>query len=75
MPQEIVGNHPGGLIEIDRVQLERLRGMSYGEAMATARTFEDLKRIGAAHGYKPGWPFRAAPELGIPIPAPATAVR
>ena len=42
--------------------------MPYAQVLASARTFDDLKRIAAARGYADGWVYRAAKELGIAIP-------
>jgi hypothetical protein len=64
---EIAGVDPGELVEIDEPALARLRGLPYATAVAIAESFEDLKLIGRARGYKLGWAFKVAPELGIPI--------
>jgi superfamily II DNA or RNA helicase len=62
---EIAGVDPGELV--DEQGIARLRGMSYAKAVATAESFEHLKLIGRARGYKRGWAFKVAPELGIAI--------
>ncbi len=65
---EITGTDPGELVKIGPRQLARLRCMAYGEVLSTAKTFDALRLIGIVRGYKPGWPYKFAPELGIPIP-------
>jgi superfamily II DNA or RNA helicase len=66
--REIQGIAPGAITEIDYEQVMRLREMPYRQAIATARTFDDLKVIALARCYADGWVYRAAKELGIPIP-------
>jgi hypothetical protein len=64
---EIAGIDPGELVEIDEREIARLRGLPYAKAVAMADSFEDLKLIGLARGYKAGWAYKVAPELGIAI--------
>ena len=45
-------------------------GLLRREAVAGARTLQDLTTIAAARGYKRGWIYKAAPELGIPTVRP-----
>ena len=67
-PREIEGMAPGAITEIDHEAILRLREMPYAQVLASARTFDDLKRIAAARAYADGWVYRAARELGIAIP-------
>jgi superfamily II DNA or RNA helicase len=66
--REIDGIEPGTLAEIDHERILRLKAMPYAQVLASARTFEDLKRIAAARQYADGWVYRTARELGIAIP-------
>jgi superfamily II DNA or RNA helicase len=67
-PREIEGMAPGAITAIDHEAILRLREMPYAQVLASARTFDDLKRIAAVRGYADGWVYRAAKELGIAIP-------
>jgi superfamily II DNA or RNA helicase len=67
-PREIEGMAPGAITAIDHETVLRLKAMPYAQVLASARTFEDLKRIAAARLYADGWVYRAAKELGIAIP-------
>jgi hypothetical protein len=66
--REIEGMAPGAITAIDHEPILRLKQMPYAQVLASARTFEDLKRIAAARGYADGWVYRTARELGIAIP-------
>jgi DNA repair protein RadD len=66
--KEIACLSPGAVIDLDLEQILRLRDLPYWQVLASARTFDDLKLIAAARRYAPGWVYRAAKELGIPIP-------
>jgi DNA repair protein RadD len=67
-PREIAGMAPGAITVIDHEAVLRLKAMPYAQVLASARTFDDLKRIAAVRGYADGWVYRAAKELGIAIP-------
>jgi hypothetical protein len=67
--REIIGIDPGAMTPIDFAQVARLREMPYAEALASARTFDDLKLIAAARNYADGWVYRVARERGIAIPS------
>jgi DNA repair protein RadD len=66
--KEIAGIEPGVLGEIDHERIIRFKAMPYWQALATARTFDDLKLIALARSYAPGWVYHQARELGIVIP-------
>jgi superfamily II DNA or RNA helicase len=68
LPREIEGMAPGAITVIDHEQIARLRQMPYAQVLASARTFDDLKRIAAVRCYADGWVYRAARERGIGIP-------
>jgi hypothetical protein len=66
--KEIEGIEPGAITEIDFEQIMRLRQMPYWQALASARTFDDLKLIAVARSYADGWVYHQARDLGIAIP-------
>jgi superfamily II DNA or RNA helicase len=48
----------GELEEVDRAEVERLRGMRYREVVGEISSIDDVKRIAQARGYRPAWAVR-----------------
>lgn len=66
--KSVIGAQPGELVELDRRRLDRLRRMHCHGVERAPHTFEDLKAFATARGYRPGWLYHAARDLGIEIP-------
>lgn len=57
-PREAPRQDAGTLVEISRASVEQIRAVPLPELLKAARSKEDIRAIGRARGYHPGWAKR-----------------
>jgi hypothetical protein len=64
-PVQLVENHTGQRIKVDAITVAALAGAPLRQLLPMCRSRSDLHAIAQARGFKPGWAFYAAKELGL----------